>query len=170
MIERNMDKIFTVFTVSMYSATLVWRFECVFACVGRSSWSDWNPVAIRLPAFIDVHSGSYLSTRRSCHCWFGHRIINAERDGFPYRGHLWAGCIRLPVTALFQKTKSDLVRYECKTCDRVSFDSLWSSYRFIIGSITDIIKHFYCIGNHLSVSFNKLQLSCTFSPHTAVKD
>lgn len=62
----------------------------------------------------------------------------------------------------FKKTrKTHLVRYVHKTGGRVSFDSLWSSYRWIIASTANIVKHFYCIDT-ISVSFNKLQLSCTF--------
>lgn len=87
---------------------------------------DWNPVAVRLPAFIAVGSSSDFGARNG-HGGFGHSVleperrhvrtgrdftarhqnlgtyIDAESNHFAFGGHLWTGCLVRLRLALFWK-------------------------------------------------------------------
>lgn len=67
-------------------------------------------MAVGLPAFNAVNSGSYLCRSWSHHCWFGHRIIETEGDFLAFNP--WAGHTRLGLI-LIQEEKTKLkVNYE----------------------------------------------------------
>lgn len=63
-------------------------------------------------------------------------------------------------TGLVRCVRNLLVEWALTVCE-VHIDGLTSS-------ITNITKHFYCIDTYSSVSFNKLQLSCTYPTRPAL--
>lgn len=109
-----MYKIYRIFTAPVlprWLGTLLNRF-------------DWNPVAVRLPAFIAVGSGGDFGARNG-HGGFGHGVLESERrrvrtgpdlrarhqnpgtyvhaesNHLAFGGHLWTGCLVRLRLALF---------------------------------------------------------------------
>lgn len=151
----------------MKYTTLIWHEARISSPIWFSAWFNWNPAAIRLPAFIAVHSWSHLGTGSSDHCRSDNRIIYAERN-FPFWDQFWAWLrIRLLLIALFQKDRKNN-RFRQITLIKMRF---YRVKRFIDAtvSIASTNGHFYSLGSEVNISFNKQLLSMLPPPLTVFK-
>lgn len=106
-LQWNHCTIYLQYLQCPYFATLAWHITWAFAPQSALAWFDRSPVTIGLPAFIAVHTRSYLSIRWGCHSWLSHWIINTERDHSPFKRHLQAGKIIRFIFILIQKDMKD---------------------------------------------------------------